>query len=139
MSDYERVKRWREGKKKPCKNCKKVIHGDSAFCRSCAQTNKAKDMSLEEAIYWHSNKESAFALVRSRTKITVRGEKKICESCGYNKHVEVCHIKPVKSFPLDTLISTINERSNLKILCPNCHWELDNNWLYGEKDITTVF
>ena len=50
-----------------------------------------------------------------------------CESCGYTKHVEICHIRPVSDFRDDELVSTANSRANVKILCPNCHWEFDHN------------
>ena len=53
---------------------------------------------------------------------------KECQFCGYSKRVEVCHIKPISSFDKDTPIDTINDMSNLLILCPNCHWELDNKY-----------
>ena len=49
--------------------------------------------------------------------------------CGYNKHVEICHIKPINSFTDDTPVSTINSLNNLVALCPNCHWELDHGLL----------
>ena len=51
---------------------------------------------------------------------------KKCEVCGYNTHVEVCHIKSVSSFSDDTLIIEINSIDNLVGLCPNHHWEFDN-------------
>lgn len=51
---------------------------------------------------------------------------KTCEKCGYDKHTELCHIKPISSFPSETLISDINSRHNICFLCPNCHWELDH-------------
>lgn len=54
---------------------------------------------------------------------------KECLKCGYNKHIEVAHIKSVSSFSDDTYISKINEISNLIALCPNHHWEYDNNLL----------
>jgi hypothetical protein len=50
-----------------------------------------------------------------------------CKVCGYDTHVEVCHIKSVSSFSDDTLISEINSIDNLVGLCPNHHWEFDNN------------
>ena len=50
----------------------------------------------------------------------------ICMKCGYDKHVEVCHIKPIRQFSEDTLLSVINDKTNLLLLCPNCHWEYDN-------------
>jgi predicted restriction endonuclease len=49
-----------------------------------------------------------------------------CKVCGYNTHVEVCHIKSVSSFSDDTLIIEINSIDNLVGLCPNHHWEFDN-------------
>jgi len=49
-----------------------------------------------------------------------------CTQCGYDKHVEVCHIKPISSFTESTLISVINSLENLIYLCPNHHWEHDN-------------
>jgi hypothetical protein len=53
------------------------------------------------------------------------GEKK-CRVCGYDKHVEVCHIKSVSSFGENYLITEINSFENLIGLCPNHHWEYDN-------------
>ena len=49
-----------------------------------------------------------------------------CKVCGYDTHIEVCHIKPVSSFNDDELISEINSINNLVGLCPNHHWEFDN-------------
>ena len=56
------------------------------------------------------------------------GEKK-CKVCGYDKHVEVCHIKSVSSFGDDDLITDINSFDNLIGLCPNHHWEFDNGYI----------
>jgi hypothetical protein len=50
-----------------------------------------------------------------------------CKVCGYDTHIEVCHIKSVSSFSDDTLISEINSIDNLIGLCPNHHWEFDND------------
>ena len=44
-----------------------------------------------------------------------------CANCGYDKHVEVCHIKSIDSFNENSFISEINDLSNLVGLCPNCH------------------
>lgn len=52
-----------------------------------------------------------------------------CKVCGYNKHIEVAHVKAVSEFSDDTLISEINDISNLIGLCPNHHWEYDNGLL----------
>ena len=56
------------------------------------------------------------------------GEKK-CKICGYDKHIQVCHIKSVSSFSDDSLITDINSKDNLIGLCPNHHWEYDNGYI----------
>jgi len=52
-----------------------------------------------------------------------------CAICGYDKHVEVAHIKSVSDFPDTALIKEINSIDNLIGLCPNHHWEYDNGIL----------
>lgn len=49
-----------------------------------------------------------------------------CAKCGYDKHVELAHIKPISSFPDSALLSEVNSSDNIIQLCPNCHWEMDN-------------
>lgn len=58
-----------------------------------------------------------------------------CIVCGYTNHVEVAHIKAVSNFSEDSLISEINDISNLIGLCPNHHWEYDNGLLDISKYI----
>lgn len=52
-----------------------------------------------------------------------------CCVCGYDKHIHISHIRSVASFPDDALIEEINALDNLVALCPNHHWEYDNNIL----------
>jgi len=87
-----------------------------------------KDLTLEEAIYQKHHKSSAFALVRSRARATKKATMtNACEKCGWDKHVEVCHKKPISEFPKTALLSEINSEDNLLILCPNCHWMFDHS------------
>ena len=60
------------------------------------------------------------------------GKEYKCPICGYTNHVEIAHIKAVSDFSNDTIITEINNPSNLIGLCPNHHWEFDN----GMLDIT---
>lgn len=69
------------------------------------------------------------------------GIEKKCICCGYDKHIEICHIKGISDFDSDTSIAEINNINNLIALCPNCHWEFDNKllefnleWLPKEYD-----
>lgn len=52
-----------------------------------------------------------------------------CKNCGYNKHVELCHIKSVSSFPKTATLGEVNAATNNIQLCRNCHWEFDNGLL----------
>lgn len=49
-----------------------------------------------------------------------------CFICGYDKHVEVAHVKAVSDFSGDATVNEINNINNLVGLCPNHHWEFDN-------------
>ena len=49
-----------------------------------------------------------------------------CRHCGYDKHIELAHIKNVASFPDSALLREVNSIDNVLPLCPNCHWEFDN-------------
>lgn len=53
--------------------------------------------------------------------------------CGYDKHLEVCHLKGVAEFKDSSQLFEINDINNLIKLCPNCHWELDNGLIIIEK------
>lgn len=57
------------------------------------------------------------------------GKLKECSNCGYNIHVETCHVKAIINFSDDTKISEINSPDNIVGLCRNCHWEFDNGLL----------
>jgi hypothetical protein len=105
-----------------CKRCGCQVKSGRTVCDSCI----APDMTLEEALYKKGHPSSAAALVRSRARHVTKHLDKVCSHCGYSKHVEVCHIKAVSTFSLDTKLSVINDISNLILLCPNCHWEFDH-------------
>lgn len=116
-------------KKKLCKLCVTPISSSLTYCSSCYKKRKELvDITLGEAIYKSHHKSSAFALVRSRARIVAKNNNMCsCEKCGYDKHVEIAHVKPISSFSNDTMLSEINSLSNLKALCPNCHWEFDHS------------
>lgn len=113
-----------------CKRCGVGIRSNVSYCKGCwAVEGKAKDITLGEAIYDKAHRSSAYALVRTRARAAVKDRVRSCANCGYDKHVEVCHIRAIRDFPLTSLLSEINEDSNLVLLCPNCHWEFDNGLL----------
>ncbi len=57
------------------------------------------------------------------------GKGRKCIICGYDKHIDVAHIKPVSKFKKTDLIAEINSLDNLTALCPNHHWEYDHGLL----------
>lgn len=98
----------------------------SKLCQKCSVNKRTKFETVKDVIHSARHGQSAkFNIIRGRARSQYKHIKN-CEHCGYNKHVEVCHIRPISDFPDDALISEVNDRSNIKILCPNCHWEFDH-------------
>jgi 5-methylcytosine-specific restriction endonuclease McrA len=117
----------RRTKTKKCSECGELIVSSRKRCPGCIGAAQPKDMTLSEAMYNRHHKSSAFALVRSRARAIAKSQGwKECKKCGYDKHIEIAHIKGIADFPEDTLISVVNATDNLVGLCPNCHWEFDN-------------
>jgi predicted HNH restriction endonuclease len=114
---------------KKCARCNNLITYNLKYCNDC-KFKQGEDITLSKAIYHCHHKSSAFALVRSRARKIARDlNLNICQNCGYNKHVEICHRKPIADFDESTMLSVINHPDNLIALCPNCHWEFDHNQL----------
>jgi hypothetical protein len=117
-----------------CKYCGVQVDGRRVTCTSCNR-NIVDWEEIKLSEIQNSAKYQISAQVRSRARYTYRNSDrpKHCINCGYNKHYEVCHIRAIYDFPLDTTIATINDLSNLVALCPNCHWEFDHNMLSLEE------
>lgn len=126
-----------------CKCCDNIIlrteyqikRNRGHFCsKICADKHKNKDNSN---ITKNDLKYSTGFAHNKYVKIRIHAQKMYkqfvgiykCAVCGYDKHVEICHKKAIKDFPDTTLLSEINSIDNLIALCPNCHWEFDNNLL----------
>lgn len=127
-------KRTEDGKqylKSYCKECCKILKYNEKDLCACGQEKQKRSKTCkkcnDQVKYKFLDKSHKYRgnCIRSRARTAMQHIKE-CQYCGYNKHVEVCHIKPIKSFPSNTLIDTINDPSNLLVLCPNCHWEFDN-------------
>ena len=126
-------------KRKKCSKCDSLISNTSRrLCEKHELEHKRlyllDNLTLKEAIerYGYEDKAPAmkYFIVRQKGKTKFKHLKKLpCRNCGYSKHVELCHIKPINSFPEDTLLSIINSPDNVIQLCPNHHWEFDNGLL----------
>lgn len=139
-----------------CTNCNKLFikHkseiSENNFCnRSCSAIyNNSKRQKLEKLsnkvndkiILNELNKLKQLDIIKSKTLLEVgtnntRYYNRIwnsckqelpCHICGYDKFVELHHIKPISSFIKSTPIGEINSPNNVIQLCPNCHWEAHN-------------
>jgi hypothetical protein len=110
------------------------------FCRECINLRRHQgrcidgvplaDCTLDQATLKRRGGANAYDNIRAHARKVIMKDRidsgEGCEQCGWSHHVHVCHVKPIKDYPLDTLISEINNPSNLKLLCPNCHWLFDH-------------
>lgn len=117
-----------------CPDCNEPMFYGSKKCSKCSINSKfgisvIEKLTLEELQNMAKYQANARVRNHARRVYASQSPSKSCEVCPYDKHIEVCHIKPISSFPGNTLISVINQRKNLIGLCCNCHWELDNGLL----------
>jgi hypothetical protein len=127
-----------------CNDCSRKIDRrtwieSTRLCKSCINAKDIKNKTLGE----YKEKNSVKGKHPSWVFSGVRGLNrnwnkdlisKPCAKCGYDKHVELCHIRALSDFPDSALLSEVNHSDNNIQLCRNCHWELDN----GILDITNL-
>jgi predicted restriction endonuclease len=85
-------------------------------------------MTLKQSLNLDGTRSSKYNTVRHHARKAALKFPQECSNCGYRLHVDVCHIKAIKDFHEETLISEINSLQNLTLLCKNHHWELDNGY-----------
>lgn len=113
-----------------CKFCNNQLSGTKRICDTCKVDYWDPSIDdLKQKYSHHKHANSWHSFVRYRARNTVKHLPQICYECGYNRHVEVCHIKPIKDFSGESKLSVVNDIRNLVLLCPNHHWELDNQIL----------
>ena len=103
---------------------------DNICKRSYSFKNRYKGKSLigkrKLSEYLIRTDANRYTAIRVNAKIIMSTKEQICTHCGYNKRVEVCHIKDISAFTGDTLLEVINAENNLTLLCPNHHFEFDD-------------
>jgi hypothetical protein len=129
----------RKSHKQKCKTleCSEmlIISKGRSYCSTCIKADKhlrgkSRNISTIEEMVKRSGS-NGYDQIRTHAHWLYRDEKKIskCENCKYAKHVELCHIRPISSFPKETKLEVVNAKDNVLFLCPNCHWELDHGFL----------
>jgi hypothetical protein len=118
-----------------CDKCGIWCGSGRKYCKDCRIKVKQdlKEQSLQakksDAVYLAGEISNRYAKIRYHAREMYSKELTKCERCGYDKHVEICHIKAIKQFSEESTIKEINDRSNIIGLCPNCHWEFDHGLL----------
>ena len=105
---------------------------ESGLCSSCYRKSRyLDDKTLEEATKNRKKDSNHYNQIRkkSRKGYLESNRPKKCAVCGYDTHIEICHIRDISDWPKDTLIREINDLDNLVALCRNHHWELDHGML----------
>ena len=115
-----------------CSECDTLIPSDRQFCAihgkrkadyrllTVAQL-KAKD-AIKHPSYYRG-------YLNSITRLLNAHRPRVCQVCGYDKHVEYCHMQSIKSFPDSTTVQALSGPENILVLYPNCHWEYDHGLL----------
>lgn len=124
----------KRGLRKQCGRCGTRIHSQHRYCENC-RTRKPKrnyatatlgelkqDDRLKHPSYYRGH-------LNAITRVLNKHRPKICEVCGYTTYVEYCHIAPVASFPPEATLAQVSGPDNIRILCPNHHWEFDHDLL----------
>jgi len=107
-------------------------------CKSIREHAKIErsNMSLDDVASLYKQKGIApsyrHGYVRNHCHVMNHDREKKCQKCGYSIHVELCHVKAISSWPMTATLREINDPSNIVVLCPNHHWELDNGVLHIE-------
>jgi hypothetical protein len=116
----------RKRKPIPCDSCGVDIGKKRKYCAACWEQLKVRVASKTKGEVTHPE-------IRAHSRSAANIAKNVCQACGYDKHIEICHRIPVSAFPDTALISEINAATNLLCLCPNCHWEFDAGLLKLEN------
>lgn len=123
-----------------CKLCDTLVKSGRTYCPDCRYAPPGQLGTYGRLVNWSTitlrqmktpRKYQAHSRIRNlaRAWYLKSDRPKYCVACGYNKHFHVGHIKAIDSFDLETLVTVINDPSNLIALCPNCHWEHDHGLL----------
>lgn len=116
-------------------NNRKPKRSRSKICRVCPALILSNEIHCDEHkpridLRINSNQgKNASVRSHARTTYSKSGRPYVCCLCGYSTHVDICHIKDIRTYTNGTLYSVVNDLSNLIPLCKNHHWEFDHDIL----------
>lgn len=100
----------------------------SKICDDCRLMKTVDNQTVEQAISNYSGT-NRYRKIRDSAHNKYKKLATNCQICNYSNHVEICHIKAISTFSLDTLVKEVNAKDNIAFLCPNHHWELDHGFI----------
>ncbi len=132
--------RKRKSKERHCKKCNKLYfykpqENSRILCNTCYSSHKNsnhyKNLTIKKYLNLDPNKLPSYRYHRIRQFAKTWNSNRLqkCQYCGYDLHIEYCHIKHISEFSENTKLGIVNHSSNILILCPNHHWEFDNDYL----------
>ena len=116
-------KRWAATNQKICTKCGAKCKHTSTICKLC-QTDSTLCRTKTVGDCKDSSEIRNFNRSWNKHLVSLP-----CQVCGYSLHVELAHIKPISSFSKRTLLSVVNDPSNILVLCRNHHWEQEHGFL----------
>jgi len=129
-ASYNNHKKPKRIKKLSFCHCGAIKHKEARQCKKCSDDKlltcgrRTKGEIFESSKTWQSARTTISSLARQVYRLS--GKTLKCKICGYDKHVDISHIKAVSTFDNQALLSEICALTNLQALCPNHHWEHDN-------------
>lgn len=111
-------------KQRACKSCGCPVLSSRTYCQSCWNGRNCLNKTLNS-----NDGNNAYVRQHARTAYKNSGRPYFCALCKYDKHVDICHVRDIRSYPDSTPYSIINHESNLIALCKNHHWEFDHDVL----------
>lgn len=109
-----------------CRDCGKNIRSSRSYCTDCRA--RKQDLLVIGAESSNSGK-NPYVRTQARRLYIITKRPLSCALCSYSVHVDICHVKDVRSYPVGTPYSVVNSQENLIALCKNHHWEFDHDIL----------
>lgn len=121
-------------KRKPtgsCLVCQAPVHANRQYCaahKRLPSRSEYCDLTVAEFKAHNAHLHPSYyrGHLNTLTRLLNAHRPRVCQACGYDKHVEYCHVQPLKAFPATTTIRELSGPDNIYLLCPNCHWEYDH-------------
>ncbi len=129
-------------KQRKCKRCGegfvRTPGGTRTNCPKCRGRRQSAHRTIGDMDTWANGKSAHPSWRWGKVRADARYHNQdlchaACAICGYDKHVELDHIKEISSFPVTALLTEVNARDNLIQLCRNCHWERGNGLITDEQ------